>query len=176
MPPPARPVAHSVAQSPDVPALLREAGLRVTTPRVAVYDAVRLHPHADAETVTAAVRAAVGSVSTQAVYDVLHALTARGLLRRIEPAGSPARYETRVGDNHHHVVCRSCGATADVDCAVGAAPCLEASSTSGFVLDEAEVVFWGLCPQCSSGLPGTPDRTPSQPYPDPVPDTTEEPT
>ena len=137
-------------------ALLRGAGLRVTTPRLAVYSAVRSRPHADAETVATDVRAAVGSVSTQAVYDVLHVLTARGLLRRIEPAGSAARYETRVGDNHHHVVCRTCGATADVDCTVGAAPCLEPASTSGFRLDEAEVVFWGTCLACSPPGSDTP--------------------
>ncbi|WP_280181711.1 Fur family transcriptional regulator [Nocardia farcinica] len=127
---------------------LRAAGLRVTAPRLAVLKAVSAHPHADADTIAAEVRAALGSVSTQGIYDVLHACVGAGLLRRIEPAGSPARYETRTGDNHHHLVCRRCGAVADVDCAVGAAPCLEPSETHGYAVDEAEVVFWGLCPDC----------------------------
>jgi Fur family ferric uptake transcriptional regulator len=129
-------------------ALLRGAGLRVTAPRVAVLSEVHDHPHADADTLASAVRSRLGSVSTQAVYDVLRALADAGLVRRIEPAGSPARYEARVGDNHHHVVCRSCGAIGDVDCAVGEAPCLEASDSHGFAVDEAEVTFWGLCPDC----------------------------
>ena len=129
---------------------LREAGLRVTRPRVAVLDAVRQNPHADTESIIAAVRAGLGEVSHQAVYDVLGALTAAGLIRRIQPSGTHARYEARVGDNHHHVVCRSCGDIADVDCAVGDAPCLHASDDSGFTIDEAEVVYWGLCPSCST--------------------------
>jgi Fur family transcriptional regulator, stress-responsive regulator len=129
--------------------LLRGVGLRVTQPRVAVLRALAEHQHADTDTVAAATRAALGSVSTQAVYDVLRALTDAGLARRIEPAGSPARFELRVDDNHHHVVCRSCGAIADVDCAVGERPCLDASQTHGFVIDEAEVTWWGLCPSCS---------------------------
>lgn len=129
--------------------LLREAGLRVTRPRVAVLDAVRQHPHADTESILAAVRAGLGEVSHQAVYDVLRALTTAGLIRRIQPSGANARYEARVGDNHHHVVCRSCGAIADVDCATGQAPCLMASNDHGFSIDEAEVVYWGLCPGCS---------------------------
>ncbi|MEU1998735.1 Fur family transcriptional regulator [Nocardia gamkensis] len=129
---------------------LRAAGLRVTAPRIAVLDAVAARPHSDADTVAATVRDALGSVSTQAVYDVLHACVRAGILRRIEPAGSTARYETRIGDNHHHLVCRSCGAVADVDCAVGEAPCLDPSDAHGFVVDEAEVVFWGLCPTCRS--------------------------
>ena len=127
---------------------LREAALRVTGPRVAVLTEVRLHPHADVDTLTSMVRARLGSVSTQAVYDVLRALTDAGLVRRIEPAGHPARFERRVADNHHHVVCRRCGATSDVDCVVGAAPCLAPSDAHGFAVDEAEVVFWGLCPAC----------------------------
>jgi Fur family transcriptional regulator, stress-responsive regulator len=130
--------------------LLRAVGLRVTQPRVAVLGALASHPHADAETVAGATRAALGTVSTQAVYDVLRALTEAGLARRIEPAGSPARFELRVGDNHHHVVCRRCGAIADVDCAVDERPCLTASDTHGFVIDEAEVTYWGLCPSCAS--------------------------
>jgi Fur family transcriptional regulator, stress-responsive regulator len=129
--------------------LLREAGLRVTRPRVAVLDAVRQHPHADTESIIAAVRADLGEVSHQAVYDVLRALTTAGLIRRIQPSGTYARYEARVGDNHHHVICRSCGVIADVDCATGEAPCLTASNDHGFRIDEAEVIYWGLCPSCS---------------------------
>ena len=126
------------------------AGLRVTSPRVAVLQAVHGHPHADTETIFGAVRSSLPGVSRQAVYDVLNALTAAGLVRRIQPSGSVARYESRVGDNHHHVVCRSCGVIADVDCAVGEAPCLTPSDHSGFALDEAEVIYWGLCPDCST--------------------------
>ncbi|WP_274534529.1 Fur family transcriptional regulator [Micromonospora sp. CB01531] len=128
--------------------MLRVAALRVTRPRVAVLNAVHTHPHADTDSIIGAVRRDLPEVSRQAVYDVLHALTAAGLVRRIEPSGSVARYESRVGDNHHHVVCRSCGVIADVDCAVGAAPCLTASDDRGFSIDEAEVVYWGLCPDC----------------------------
>lgn len=132
--------------------LLRAASLRITAPRLAVLAAVGDHPHADVETITADVRVRIGSVSTQAVYDVLKALTRARLLRRIEPAGSPALFETRVGDNHHHVICRSCGLVGDVDCVVGSAPCLEASDGRGFVIEEAEITYWGLCSEC---LPGT---------------------
>ncbi|HVR97468.1 MAG TPA: Fur family transcriptional regulator [Thermoanaerobaculia bacterium] len=132
--------------------LLREAGLRVTRPRVAVLDAVRQHPHADTDSILAAVRADLGEVSHQAVYDVLRALTTAGLIRRIQPSGTYARYEARVGDNHHHLVCRSCGVIADVDCATGEAPCLTASNDHGFRIDEAEVIYWGLCPDCSKTL------------------------
>ncbi len=134
----------------DPAELLRGSGLRVTRPRLAVLSALAEAPHADTDTLTTAVRAAIGSVSTQAVYDVLRALTQAHLVRRIEPAGSPARFELRVGDNHHHVVCRSCGAIADVDCAVGERPCLDVTQTHGFVIDEAEVTYWGLCPRCST--------------------------
>lgn len=134
----------------DFQHLLRSADLRVTRPRLAVLRAVRLHPHADTASVLAAVRAEEPGVSHQAVYDVLGALTEVGLVRRIQPAGSVARYELRVGDNHHHVVCRSCGVVADVDCAVGVRPCLDASDTHGFVVDEAEVTYWGTCPSCST--------------------------
>lgn len=137
----------------DPTAMLREASLRVTQPRVAVLEAVSAHPHADADTIVKATRTELGKVSTQAVYDVLRALSDAHLVRRIEPAGSPARYETRVGDNHHHVVCRSCGAIADVDCAVGDAPCLDASADNDFVIDEAEVVFWGTCSICQKAAP-----------------------
>jgi Fe2+ or Zn2+ uptake regulation protein len=126
------------------------ADLRVTRPRVAVLEAVCTHPHADTETIFGAVRAGLPEVSRQAVYDVLNAVTAVGLVRRIQPSGSVARYESRVGDNHHHVVCRSCGVIADVDCAVGDTPCLTASDEHGFLLDEAEVIYWGLCPDCST--------------------------
>ncbi|MGW0043216.1 Fur family transcriptional regulator [Rhodococcus sp. NPDC003348] len=132
----------------DPRGLLRAAGLRVTAPRVAVLNAVTAKPHTDADGVAAEVRAELGSVSTQAVYDVLKACVNAGLLRRIEPAGSPALFETRTGDNHHHLVCRECGAVVDVDCVVGHAPCLQPSDDHGFVIDEAEVVFWGLCPDC----------------------------
>ena len=134
----------------DSEQMLREADLRVTRPRLAVLDAVHAHPHADTESLIGAVREELPGVSHQAVYDVLRALTAAGLVRRIQPSGSVARYESRVGDNHHHVVCRSCGDIADVDCAVGEAPCLHASDDSGFAIDEAEVIFWGLCPACST--------------------------
>ena len=128
--------------------MLRDADLRVTRPRVAVLSAVHGHPHADTDTLIGAVRGEVGDVSHQAVYDVLRALTGAGLVRRIEPAGSVARYEARVGDNHHHVVCRSCGAIADVDCAVGYTPCLTAADDAGYRIDEAEVTYWGVCPAC----------------------------
>ncbi|MFB9197637.1 Fur family transcriptional regulator [Actinomadura verrucosospora] len=130
--------------------MLRAAALSVTRPRLAVLSAVNAHPHADTESVIGAVREELPKVSHQAVYDSLRALTAAGLLRRIQPSGSVARYESRIGDNHHHVVCRSCGAIADVDCAVGAAPCLTASDDRGYLIDEAEVVYWGLCPDCST--------------------------
>ena len=134
----------------DVENALRGAALRVTRPRVSVLTALYEHPHADTDTVIRAVREDLGDVSHQAVYDVLRALTGAGLIRRIEPSGSVARYESRVGDNHHHVVCRSCGSIADVDCAVGDTPCLIASDDHGFTIDEAEVTYWGLCPTCST--------------------------
>jgi Fur family transcriptional regulator, stress-responsive regulator len=130
--------------------MLRDAALRVTRPRLAVLSAVHAHPHADTESIIQVAREDVGEVSHQAVYDVLRALTLAGLVRRIQPTGSVARYESRVGDNHHHVVCRSCGAIADVDCAVDTTPCLTASDGHGFTIDEAEVVYWGLCPACST--------------------------
>ncbi len=134
----------------DVADALRAAGLRVTAARLGVIQALRDRPHADTDTVIGMVRKDLGAVSTQAVYNVLAALVAVGLVRRIEPAGSPALYEVRVGDNHHHIVCRACGSTTDVDCAVGRRPCLTPSETRGYVLDEAEVTFWGLCPRCQS--------------------------
>ncbi|MGI9092636.1 MAG: Fur family transcriptional regulator [Mycobacteriales bacterium] len=129
---------------------MREAGLRVTAPRLAVLAAVREHPHATVDEIAAGARARAGSVSTQTVYDALRALAGSGLARRIEPAGSPARFELRVGDNHHHVVCRACGAVADVDCAVGAAPCLVPEHAAGYLVDEADVTYWGLCPACQT--------------------------
>ncbi len=132
----------------DLTRLLREAGLRVTRPRLEVLAAVHDHPHADTTTLLRAVREPLPAVSHQAVYDSLHTLTDAGLVRAIQPAGSVTRSEARVGDNHHHVVCRGCGAVADVDCAVGEAPCLEPSGPAGFDVDEAEVVFWGTCPGC----------------------------
>nr|WP_141562716.1 Fur family transcriptional regulator [Mycobacterium neglectum] len=138
----------------DFSAQLRLADLRVTRPRLAVLEAVCAHPHADTESIFSAVRVDLPEVSRQAVYDVLAALTAAGLIRRLQPSGSVARYESRVGDNHHHVVCRSCGVIADVDCAVGDTPCLVPSdpdgALDGFVLDEAEVIYWGLCPDCAA--------------------------
>ncbi|BDI32521.1 transcriptional repressor [Capsulimonas corticalis] len=128
---------------------LRRAGLRVTAPRLAVLMSVQGEgSHRDAEAIAVAARKRLGALSTQAVYDNLHVLEEVGLIRRIQPSGHPARYEARVGDNHHHIVCRVCGLTNDVDCAVGAAPCLEPSANHGFVIQEAEVIFWGLCPQC----------------------------
>ncbi|MBS2963332.1 transcriptional repressor [Actinocrinis puniceicyclus] len=140
----------TASRNPSIAAELRGAGLRVTAARVALLETVRAGDHLGVEAIAAGVRERVGHVSLQAVYEALHALTAAGLVRRIEPPGSPARFEGRVGDNHHHVVCRSCGVVADVDCAVGQAPCLTASDDRGFLIDEAEVVYRGLCPGCST--------------------------
>jgi Fur family transcriptional regulator, stress-responsive regulator len=143
-----------VRTAEDFQQMLRGAALRVTRPRVAVLTAVHGHPHADTDSIIRAVRSDLPDVSHQAVYDSLSTLTAAGLVRKIQPSGSVARYESRVGDNHHHVVCRSCGVIADVDCAVGEAPCLTAAdddgSLAGFAIDEAEVIYWGLCPDCSA--------------------------
>jgi Fe2+ or Zn2+ uptake regulation protein len=139
-----------MATTSELERSLREASLRVTRPRIAVLTAVNEHPHADTDFLIDAVRATAGDVSHQAVYDVLKALTGAGLVRRIQPAGTTARYESRIGDNHHHIVCRSCGAIADVDCAIGHAPCLTPSDSHGFVVDEAEVVFWGTCSDCAT--------------------------
>jgi Fur family transcriptional regulator, stress-responsive regulator len=138
--------------TPDLTAAeeLRGAGLRVTAVRVALLEAVRHGDHLGVEALAAGVRERVGHVSLQAVYEALNALAATGLVRRIQPAGSPARFEGRIGDNHHHVICRVCGAVADVDCAIGEAPCLTASDDHGFEIDEAEVIYWGLCPDCST--------------------------
>ena len=140
----------TASQIPTTAEMLRGAGLRVTAARVALLDTVRDGEHLGVEAITTGVRDRVGHVSLQAVYEALHALTAAGLVRRIEPDGHPARFEGRVADNHHHVVCRSCGAVADVDCAVGEAPCLTASDDHGFSVAEAEVIYWGLCPDCST--------------------------
>ena len=143
----------------ELAATLREHGLRVTKQRISVMSALAARPHSGADAVIGAVRADVGQVSTQAVYDVLNTLTGHGIVRRIQPAGSTARYELRVGDNHHHLVCRGCGRVVDVDCATETAPCLDTADLEvrapGFVVDEAEVTFWGLCDTCSTGTTGT---------------------
>jgi Fur family transcriptional regulator, stress-responsive regulator len=157
-----------VVNTPNVPSpsdlerMLREVELRVTRPRLAVLSAVHGRPHADTDSIIRLVRQDLGEVSHQAVYDVLRALTNAGLVRRIQPSGSAARYEARVGDNHHHVVCRSCGAIADVDCAVGSAPCLEAAEDHGFAIDEAEVIYWALCPDCAAQQPVPSDHASQQ--------------
>ncbi|GLW50032.1 transcriptional repressor [Streptomyces sp. NBRC 14336] len=140
----------SSSGTPSTAEELRAAGLRVTAARVALLETVRGGDHLGVEAIASGVRDRVGHVSLQAVYEGLHALTTAGLVRRIEPAGSPARFEGRVGDNHHHLLCRSCGAIADVDCAVGDTPCLTASDDHGFAIDEAEVIYWGVCPDCST--------------------------
>jgi Fur family ferric uptake transcriptional regulator len=137
-------------QTPTTGDELRQAGLRVTAARIALLETVRAGDHLDVDTIATQVRDRLGTISVQAVYEALHALTAAGLIARIEPAGSPARFEGRVGDNHHHIVCRSCGVVADVDCVVGEPPCLTASDDHGFSIDEAQVIFWGLCPDCST--------------------------
>ncbi|HLS49634.1 MAG TPA: Fur family transcriptional regulator [Actinomycetaceae bacterium] len=136
--------------SPTHADLLRAANLRVTAPRLAVLEEITAHPHATADSIHAGVRDRLGTVSTQAIYDVLNALTRANILRRITPAGSPGRYEIFRGDNHHHVVCRSCGAVRDTACAIGEAPCLAPSEEHGFAIDTAEVIFWGTCPACAA--------------------------
>jgi Fe2+ or Zn2+ uptake regulation protein len=136
----------------DTEALLRRHGLQVTAQRLAVLLAVSDYPHTTADDIYTVVRAQIGAVSRQAVYDSLATLTAKGLLRRIQPAGSPARYEDRVGDNHHHLICRTCNRMVDVDCAVGDTPCLTAADDSGYEIDEAEVIYWGRCPECANGV------------------------
>ncbi len=140
----------TASQTPTPAEELRGAGLRVTAARVALLETVRGGDHLGVEAIATGVRDRIGHITLQAVYDALHALTAAGLVRRIEPDGSPARFEGRVSDNHHHVVCRSCGTVADVNCAVGDAPCLTASDDHGFSIDEAQVIYWGLCPECST--------------------------
>jgi Fe2+ or Zn2+ uptake regulation protein len=140
--------------------LLRQHGIQVTAQRLAVLKAVSMQPHVTADAVAAAVRAEIGAISTQSVYDALHVLVTEGLLRRIQPAGSPARFEDRVGDNHHHLICRSCGRVVDVDCAVGAAPCLTAADDRGYQIDEAEVAYWGRCPECVAQSGAAPSKAP----------------
>lgn len=140
----------------NYPEMLRGAALRVTRPRLAVLDAVHRNPHADTDTLYTTVRTSLPEVSRQAVYDVLGAFTAAGLIRRIQPSGSVARYESRIGDNHHHIVCRNCGVIADVECAVGEAPCLTPADAHGFVVDEAEVIYWGTCEPCSTSVSSKP--------------------
>lgn len=134
----------------DATELLRGRGLQVTAQRLAVLRALAAQPHATADTVAELARTDIGAISRQAVYDALSTLVSAGLIRRIQPAGSPARFEARVGDNHHHMICRECGRTADVDCAVGDAPCLTAATDHGFAIDEAEVIYWGRCPDCQA--------------------------
>ena len=147
---------------PDPADLLRRNGIPVTAQRLAVLRAVSGRSHGTADAIARAVRAEIGAISRQAVYDALGILAGKGLIRRIQPAGSPALYEDRVGDNHHHAICRTCGKTADIDCAVGATPCLTAAAGSGFHIDEAEVIYWGTCPECLAGPARTSDlRGPS---------------
>ncbi|HET6774891.1 MAG TPA: Fur family transcriptional regulator [Acidimicrobiales bacterium] len=143
--------------SPDNDALLRKHGLQVTAQRLAVLRAVSDRPHSAADDIYNVVRAEIGAISRQAVYDALAALGDKGLVRRIQPAGSPARYEDRVGDNHHHLICRTCNQMVDVDCAVGDTPCLTAADSSGYEIDEAEVIYWGRCPECAAATPVSPD-------------------
>lgn len=143
-----------VATSSDFQQMLRGAAMRVTRPRVAVLRAVHGNPHAETDVIIRAVRRELPEVSHQTVYDSLHALTAAGLVRRIQPSGSVARYEARVGDNHHHVICRECGAIADVDCAVGGAPCLQPADDHGYEIDQAEVIYWGRCASCRASASG----------------------
>jgi Fur family transcriptional regulator, stress-responsive regulator len=149
--PPTDPAAEG--RGSDATALLRAAGLRVTAPRVAVIGVVRDHPHVDAGTVVGTTRERAGWISVQGVYDVLATLTDAGVLRRVQPARSPARYEMELGDNHHHLACRTCGGLRDVPCPVGAAPCLAPGEAEGFVVDEAEIVFWGTCARCRDTAP-----------------------
>lgn len=137
-----------MGESVDRAAVLRRNGVQVTAQRLAVLGATSERPHSTAAEIAAVVRSEIGAVSLQAVYDSLTTLAEKGIIRRIQPAGSPARYEDRVGDNHHHLICRACGRTVDVDCAVGQAPCLTAADNAGYEIDEAEVIYWGRCPDC----------------------------
>ncbi|HAP76550.1 MAG TPA: transcriptional repressor [Acidimicrobiaceae bacterium] len=148
----------------DHAAALRQQGIYVTAQRLSVLQAVGGRPHATADQVLQAVRGDIGTISRQSVFDTLNTLTDLGLLRRIQPMGSPARYEGRTGDNHHHLICRTCGQVADVDCAVGARPCLTASDDHGYVIDEAEVIYWGYCPSCQAA---TSEHLPSHLHPHP---------
>jgi Fur family ferric uptake transcriptional regulator len=140
----------------DLAAVLRHHGLQVTAQRLAVLRAASDRPHSTADDIEKLVRAEIGAISRQAVYDALAVFADKGVLRRIQPAGSPARYENRVGDNHHHVICRTCNRMADVDCAVGATPCLTAADASGYEIDEAEVIYWGRCPECAAAAAAVP--------------------
>lgn len=153
---------HDVQSDPAV--MLRDHGIYVTAQRLAVMRAVADQPHATAESLARAVRDEIGSISRQSVYDALNTLTELGVLRRVQPMGSPARYENRAGDNHHHVICRACGRVEDVDCAVGARPCLTANDDHGFEIDEAEVIYWGTCPDCRLD-PVSPNPSTSSPSP-----------
>jgi len=144
----------------DIDALVRQHGLQVTAQRLAVLRAVSDRPHSTAEDIDTMVRAEIGAISRQAVYDALAVFTDKGILRRIQPAGSPTRYETRVGDNHHHVICRTCNRMADVDCAVGFTPCLTAADSSGYEIEEAEVIYWGRCPECVATSSAASGRSP----------------
>ena len=154
-------IVPAIAGSDETEAVLRNHDLRVTRQRVAVLEVIRDNPHSDTGSVIELVRGRIGEVSHQAVYDTLRTLTESGLVRHIQPSGSVARYEARVGDNHHHVVCRSCGTVADVDCVVGRAPCIEGSEDHGFAIDECEVTFWGLCPTCRAARPGDTESNPT---------------
>lgn len=146
----------------DQAALLRERGIQVTAQRLAVLRAVSGEPHIAADRVAEVVRAEIGAISLQSVYDALNVLVSGGLIRRIQPAGSPARFEDRVGDNHHHLICRVCGRVVDVDCAVGSAPCLTAHDDNGYEIDEAEIAYWGRCPDCQAQPPASPPSDPPQ--------------
>jgi Fur family ferric uptake transcriptional regulator len=148
--------------SVDAANLLREHGIHVTAQRAAVLSTVAAHPHITADEIATVVRSEIGVISRQAVYDALHILADHGLIRRIQPAGSPARYEDRVADNHHHLICRDCGRTVDVDCAVGAAPCLTPDKDQGYEIDEAEVIYWGRCPDCRGANASTQSGRKSQ--------------
>lgn len=149
-----------VAEPADV---LRARGIQVTAQRLAVLRAVSAEPHVTADAVAAAVRSDIGAISLQSVYDALNVLVGEGLIRRIQPAGSPARFEDRVGDNHHHLICRICGRVVDVECAAGAAPCLRAADERGYDIDEAEVAYWGRCPDCQQRQEGPPAAAPAAP-------------
>lgn len=154
---------HYDAMPHDVEQLLRQHGVQVTAQRIAIMRALGAHPHATADELTGEVRALIGSISRQAVYDTLNVMVEKNLVRRIQPAGATARYEDRVGDNHHHLICRRCDTMFDIDCAVGDAPCLQAEDDHGFEIDEAEVIYWGHCPACRTQPPATSAGSPVQP-------------
>lgn len=166
-------LARVGAVDSDLATMLREQGIYVTAQRLAVLRTVHRQPHITADEVLQIVRAEIGAISRQSVYDTLNTLSDRGLLRRIQPMGSPARFEDRTGDNHHHLVCRECSRVVDVDCAVGSRPCLTASDDHGFEIDEAEVVHWGRCPECRAARSASPTDQPSDPSTDPTTNTSE---